>query len=733
MILNFEENKKEMSLQFKAEGTKWIAEEGTLTPEEIWKKWLDIKEGGHPAQPLPIEWAEMVSYMYDRIQLSVMPCHCFLYRMNYGRGMFKCRDYIWNRLGEKKNIFGRHLLGDESYAYWCITDFSHTSPDWDNVLKLGFPGMLDRINEAKEKKQKDGSLTDEEAVFYTSTATVLKAIIRLISRYAKAARDCGTPTMLMAAEAMEQLAVGAPRNTYEALEMILFYHYMQNYTDGEIVRSCGRLDALLLPYYENDIKTGRFTEEEISEMLKYWMYTFSCANITANLPFSLGGVTPDGRSSFSHLTEVIIDAYRELNEISPKIHILVTKDTPKEILRKVCRHIRDGISSFVFMGDETVTKSLMHLDRPIEEARNYVLIGCYEPATVGKELACTAAGAINMLKAVEYAMNEGFDHVINKQVGAKTPPLSELNTYDKFYDAVKTQLLFLCSSACEYLGLRESLYKYLITAPVISATMDECVERGKAAYFGGVKYGNSSICAYALASAADSVAAVKKAVYEDKTLSLERFSEILRNNWEGEEKLRLKIKKTYPKFGNNNDYVDLIAKDLSTVAMDAINGVPNVRGGVYRAGMFSIDWYMRAGETSLASPDGRLFGAPVSKNLCAELGADKCGATALILSNAKLEHEKCADGNVLDLMLHTTAVAGEAGIDAMVELVNTYIDNGGYALQMNVLDCETLKKAKAAPEKYSTLQIRLCGWNVFFTSLSPELQDDLIRRAKLGA
>ncbi len=738
---DFSGDRETLARQYDPAFTQWVSEETSLPYADILEKWAEIygdferdsREDFPQGADFALRWADMAVYLLDHVRISVMPCHLFLYRADWNStvgwdgGLLPARDKVWQGLRTHCRFFEDVLPGERGGAYFANTDFSHTSPDWRNVLNLGVPGLLRRVRE----KMCAEDLTAEQRAYYVSTEAVLEAVLRLMRRYVRAARDSGTPSMRFAAEGMEHLTEGAPRNTYEALELMLLYYFLQNHVDGVTCRSCGRLDALLQPFVERDLADGTFSKEEIVAFLQYWMYTFSCANITANMPFSLGGVARDGRNSYTELTEWIVDAYAELREISPKVHILVTPDTPKPLLRKICRYIREGTNSFVFMGDATVTRSLMHLGRSLEDARDYVLIGCYEPVTMGKEMACTTAGTVNLLKAVEYAVFSGFDHVCGEQVGMRTASAAEMDTFEKFYDAVKTQVVFLCERVCEYVRRRESLYPWLVSAPLLSSTFDGCVDAGCNAYVGGgIPYTNSSVCVYALASVADAVAAVREMVFEKKRISFGELAELLKKNWQSDELLRREVLAGCPKYGNHDAGVDALAREISTLAMETVNGRENGRGGMFRAGMFSIDWFMGAGAKTMATPDGRLRGESVSKNLSATVGMDKNGVTALLLSAASLEHDKCPDGNVLDLMLHRSAVAGEDGLDAMVGLINAYLDNGGYGLQMNVLDGETLRKAMEEPEEYSTLQVRLCGWNAYFTTLSSGMQEDLIRRTE---
>ena len=228
----------------------------------------------------------------------------------------------------------------------------------------------------------------------------------------------------------------------------------------------------------------------------------------------------------------------------------------------------------------------------------------------------------------------------------------------------------------------------------------------------------------------DSIIAVKKLVFEDKTVTLKEFKDILSANFEENEKLRLIIKKKYPKFGNNYTETDGIAVDIYNTFADTINGRKNSRGGIFRCGMFSVDWRFWMGEKTDATPDGRLKGEPLSKNLCAGVGQDKNGVTAYLNSLIKLDSAKCPDGYVADVVLHSSAVNGDEGMQAFKSLLLSFMQRGGFSVHFNILNPETLINAQKEPEKYQNLQIRLCGWNVRFIDLDKAQQDEFIKQSE---
>ena len=268
------------------------------------------------------------------------------------------------------------------------------------------------------------------------------------------------------------------------------------------------------------------------------------------------------------------------------------------------------------------------------------------------------------------------------------------------------------------------------SSPIFSSTYLSCLENGGDIYcHGSAKYCNTSINAIGLATAVDSLVAIKKLVYEDKTVTLSELKNILKNDWEGHEELRLMVKNKYPKYGMGDSEADAIARGIYETLDKAITGKANVKGGIYRFGTFSIDWRIRHGEMTAASADGRRKGEMYSLNGGAALGCDRNGATGNIASLCACGCELTPNGSVLDLDFHISAVKGDEGLNAMVATLETYNKLGGFAVHYNVLDGNILRDAQKNPENYGNLQVRLCGWNAKFVSLKKKSQDDFIARA----
>ena len=278
----------------------------------------------------------------------------------------------------------------------------------------------------------------------------------------------------------------------------------------------------------------------------------------------------------------------------------------------------------------------------------------------------------------------------------------------------------------------ERHYERVCPAPVISSAFESSRTEGVDLYCGGAKYNNTSIVCAGIATLADSLYAFKRAVYDDKIINYAEMKKCLANNFEGYEDIRFICKSKFAKFGNNKPEVDSIAKEITEYLSECINGKKNGRGGVFRLGMFSIDWRFKMGEHTLATADGRRHGEPLSKNTAASIGQDKEGVTAYLSSVLSLDATLIPDGSVADVTLHCSAVRGDDGFVAMRALLLTYMKLGGFAIHFNVLDPVVLKAAQADPEKYKNLQIRLCGWNVYFVNLNKYEQDEFILKPNSG-
>jgi formate C-acetyltransferase len=491
--------------------------------------------------------------------------------------------------------------------------------------------------------------------------------------------------------------------------------------EGTNLRTLGRLDSLFYSYYKKE------SEETAKEMVLEYLKEIDTLKAPSNIPFAIGGTDKDGNSLINELSYIFLEAYKIAKTNNTKFHILCTDDTPADIIESAFEGVRDGNNSIVFMSDRKIIESLKKIGIEHNDAVNYHVVGCYECGGEG-ELTSSCNARVNLPLALEFALNNGRNFLDEKLAGLENK--GEFETFESLYTEYKRQLVYMCNCAMKMTDICEAHYKHVHSAPILSGAYISALEKGGDLYGDyTAKYNNSSVNGIGLATAVDSLVAIKKLVYEDKTLTLEKLIEILKSNWENQEPLRLMIKRKFPKFGLNDEATDEIAKDIVDVMYQTIGGKPNVKGGIYRLGLFSINWRWEFGEKTGASADGRLAGETLSQNASATFGADKDGATAHLLSVTSIDASQTPNGTIADIDIHSSAVKGKNGIKALTSTLKTYFDLGGFGVHYNVLDTEILKDAKLNPEKYPNLQVRLCGWNVLFSSLSEKEKDEFIARS----
>lgn len=712
------------SLACEYEKTEWDMDSG-LPPEELRRQCRAI-EKACAREPKSVIKAKLEEFVLDHAQIAIHPRDMYADQLNHDGILRSFREKWLNQVKavELRGKLDTYRLLEETRSFTSAADFGHTCPDWEYVLSRGFRGILDNL----EEKSRRTDLSEEQKLFYENARLVSAAVLRFVSRLAdQAGRECDTmPYGKLMATSLRNLTQSAPHTLHEALQFILLYYEVQQHLDCCDVRSLGNLDSLLLRFYERDRKAGLIEEADARVMLKYFFLKLYAKKCTANIPFCICGSDQDGHDLTNEMTFLILEEYIALDILDPKIHVRYHDGLDKRVLRMVLSSIVAGRNSFLIMNDRIVEQSLLKIGIAPEDVYNYMIVGCYEPCAVRKEIPCSCNGRVNIPKAVELAMTDGIDLM----TGWRLMPSRGLpkGGFEEFLKRVESNLRFLCDCCMDLVNEYEKYYMQVNPAPFFSGAFEESMEKAVDLYAGGAKYNNSSVNAFGLATAVDSLIAVKKAVYEEKRLSLEEFADLLKKDWEGEEQLYYKCKSLYPKYGNHSPEPDELMVRLCGTLAKEVNGKPNGRGGVYRLGMFSIDWRFEFGRYTGATPDGRKAGETLSKNMCAVLGCDKGGVTALMNSVGEVDFTGIPNGTVLDIVLHKSAVNGEDGLEAMLGLLLAYMKKGGNAVHFNVLNPEELRKAQDNPAAYRTLQVRLCGWNVYFVDLSRNEQDEFIRQ-----
>ncbi len=530
-------------------------------------------------------------------------------------------------------------------------------------------------------------------------------------------------------EALKNIAENPPKTFYEALLTDYIYFMLCEHVSGLQVRSLSGFDDEFYPFFMADLKNG-VTEEEIRIDLAYFLAQFEAIDNYWGQPIFIGGTNADGSSLVNELSYIFLDVYDKMCIHNPKIQIKVGFNTPKELILKALDMIRRGNNSIVFVSDELIIRSLMSLGATPEQARTADVKGCYEYSVKGAY--GSGMNYFNLIKPIEFMLHEGRDGLSGADFGLISPSLDSYDTFDEFYNEYKRQLKFHIEKIMKTVNVYEDYLAYINPQPMLAATCDHSLYAAKDPLEGGAVKNTSSMAFGFIGELADSLAMIKKYVFDKKLITLSELKTVLDSNFEGNEELRLLFHSDPDKYGNNRDLPDYFASDIVTFCKNTVNCKPNAkkRGGIWTTGFHVARQSYMQGLKTLATPSGRKFGEELSKNCSASMGQSKEGPTSAILSVTKINAVGAPGDVSLDLAVHTSAAKGETGLQALYNLLMTFVISGGHAIHFNVFNAEMLREAQKNPEKYSDLQIRVCGWNVLWNNINKTEQDGFIRQAE---
>ena len=567
--------------------------------------------------------------------------------------------------------------------HWQV-DRSHVAPDWKLLSKLGLPGLIERA--------KKGS-----SPFHKAVVMVYEALAEFCRRVAAINQN----------PVYEAIADHAPSTLHEAFALAYVLHDAIEFA-GEEVRTMGRFDALYNQFYLADLAAGRLTRDSAKELIKFFWIAFYARyqgkRFGKNFCFG-----PD----INELSYLGMEAYYEMNIVDPKLSVLVRDDMPQDFAELYARCIRDGRTAIVSLNYQVVVDGLIRHGRAPEDAAEFVPIGCYEPAVAGKEISCSGTTHVYLPIPVLSVLNSGNDY----------------STFEEFKNAYLEQLRTICTIMQEKQIICDIAWKYVNPVPLLSGTFDSCMENERDISNAGALYNSSGTAIFYLADAVDSLEAIRYMVYDHKLCTLAELRQILKDNWQGHEKLRTVALRKTAKWGNNNPQADELAVEITQFISKLLFKLPNGRGGTFFPSIYGQN-VVENGKVVGAFPSGRLAGEPLSKNMDAVIGMDKNGITALMDSVLKVDMRQFPCGTCLDIMLHPTSVRGDEGIKILTSIIRTFIAHGGSGIQFNIFDAAVLRDAQVHPEKYENLQVRVCGWNVRFNDLTPEAQETFIRQAE---
>ena len=675
----------------------------------------------------------------------------------------------------------------------------HVTVKYEEVLAIGYEGIMAKAQAELDKCQVGDGDYARRSHFLNAVILSCQAVIEYAQRYAaladQMASECSDPVRK---EELQVIALNCSRvpakgagSFYEACQSFWFVQQLIQLESSGHSISPGRFDQYMYPYYKKDIENGNITREFAQELMDcIWVKLNDlnkcrdAASAEGFAGYSLfqnliaGGQNKDGEDVTNDLSFMSIQASMHVHLPQPSLSVRVWNGSPHEFLIKAAELTRTGIGLPAYYNDEVIIPSLQNRGLSLEDAREYNIIGCVEPQKAGKTDGWHDAAFFNMCRPLELVFSNGMDR--GELVGVETGDVTQMETFEEFYDAYKKQMDYCISLLVNADNAIDVAHGERCPLPFLSCMVDDCMKKGLSVQEGGAVYNFTGPQGFGIANMADSLYAIRQLVYKDKKITMAELKEALAWNYgkgidtqtaadmtasvlkEMERQGQTVDEKTaasvlemvlgmqpdqqqkaryveihhmideVPKFGNDIPEVDYFARDVAYTYTRPLQNYKNPRGGQFQAGLYPVSANVPLGGQTGATPDGRYAHTPVADGVSPSAGKDVKGPTAAANSVARLDHFIVSNGTLFNQKFHPSALVGREGLEKFVALIRSYFDQKGMHVQFNVVDKETLLDAQKNPEKYKHLVVRVAGYSALFTTLSRSLQDDIIRRTEQG-
>ena len=631
---------------------------------------------------------------------------------------------------------------------WFVSGASaqgHVTVGIKKVLDMGFRGIARQAAERLavfRREFENGKLEEQSYLrkkdFLEATQITAGAVCEFAERYARLAEEMAQRAegqrkleLLKIAERCRHVPAEPPRDFIEALQAIWLTQavVLISYGGGSI--TCpGRVDQFLYPYYRQDLAAERITRDQALEAIMEYIVKLATVVYFGPNNVTIGGVDKNGEDVVNEVSYLFLEAHKRLKGCGRiGLAVRISPKTPREFLTKACEVHRE-CAGVAFHNDEVVIRGLLEDGYSLEDARNYSIVGCAEPTGTGNNNGYTASNGILPAAILELVLNEGKRYAAGwKQV---KPPVASISSFKTFEDVKKAFMEELSRAVekCVEAGyLKDQVIADNYPLPLLSSTIEGCVESGEDVTRGGARYNHVAIGTCSLATGSDSLAAIKWAVFEQKLLTMEELGECLRSNFQGKEDTRQRLLHA-PKYGSDDSFADELAVWVADVHNKEVRKHRFWMGGVHRPYILSsathVGWGARVG----ASADGRLAGTPLSSGITPTNGTERNGLTAVLRSAAKVGAIPVSDGMILNAIINPLTIRTEEGLSKFASLVEGYFTLGGRQVQFNPISKEMLLDAQKHPENYTELVVKVSGFSFRFVDLSKRVQDDIIARTE---
>lgn len=708
---------------------------GILTPEFAWK-WVDDEMDNFPQRPQ--DPYEMTEEQRKFVRENIFP---------YWKGK-SVEDAFLARTSEETKKIGVDTGFLDTDSKWR-NGIGEISPDYiDQLFPKGFSGIKKEAQEHIAQLNEAIAEEKDKITFYRSIILVCDGIIRLANRYAEKAVEMAQEEkdtirkleLLEIAEVCEKVPENPPTSFREALQFVWFVQLGGILSENPLALNPGRFDQYMYPYYKADEEAGNIDYDTALELveclwLKYseWAWTISAntadffAGYTNFENLTIGGTTVDGKDATNTISYMAIQATKETKCHQPTLSCRIHADCPPEFMEAVTELVSTGCGFPAIHSDRTGYQMLSNLGYAPEDAKDWNNCGCVVPHS-RKTFEWTSSCNISFAAALEFALNEGKSRLSGEQVALSEKDPNTFQSYEEVEQAVLRQFSFMVKHGVISLLTAQKIHKEQAPRPFLSACNEYCLKNGKDLVDGGAKYNIGPVfTGVGLSVTANSLAVIKKLVFEDNIATMSDIIDALNHNWEGYENLRAKAQ-SVPKYGNDDDYVDNIAKKLADYFYKDVTSYNDIYGHHFVTAFMGISNYLPTGKVLGATPDGRKAKDPINEGVSPYTGTDTSTCLAALRSSAKLNHDIHSGGTLLNLRLNHDLVATKRGRANLGAMLQSYFALGAFHVQFNTISNEVLKDAQAHPENYKDLLVRVAGYSTQFVNLSKSMQDSIMAR-----
>ncbi len=708
---------------------------GILTPEFAWK-WVDDEMDNFPSRPQ--DPYEMTDEQRKFVRENIFP---------YWKGK-SVEDAFLARTSEETKKIGVDTGFLDTDSKWR-NGIGEISPDYiDQLFPKGFGGIKREAEEYMAELNEAIPEDKDKMVFYRSIILVSDGIVRLANRYSEKAKEMAAEEkdearkaeLLEIAEVCAKVPENPPTSFREALQFAWFVQLGGIISENPLALNPGRFDQYMYPYYKADEEAGKIDYDTALELveclwLKYseWAWTISAntadffAGYTNFENLTVGGSTVSGGDGTNTISYMAIQATKETKCHQPTLSCRIHPDCPPEFMEAVTDLVSTGCGFPAIHSDRTGYQMLSNLGYAPEDAKDWNNCGCVVPHS-RKTFEWTSSCNISFAAALEFALNEGRSRLMDELVALPEKDPKTFESYEEIEAALLRQFSFMVKHGVISLLTAQKIHKEQAPRPFLSACNEYCLKNGKDLVDGGAKYNIGPVfTGVGLSVTANSLAVMKKLVFEDKVTTMAEIIDALNHNWEGYEELRAKAQ-AVPKYGNDDDYVDSIAKKLADYFYHDVTSYKDIYGHHFVTAFMGISNYLPTGKVLGATPDGRKAKDPINEGVSPYTGTDTSTCLASLRSSAKLNHDIHSGGTLLNLRLNHDLVATKRGRANLGAMLQSYFALGAFHVQFNTISNEVLKDAQAHPENYKDLLVRVAGYSTQFVNLSKSMQDSIMAR-----